>query len=166
VSCPRCAGPGRQGRLLRDDVEAYALAQFRARRYKGPDSYFVTTAGIAELLSISGPRVIQLGDKGYLPYLVAGNSWRLYRRHQTEVIAKAPYTMVIAWRLTRSRSGQDAFGLVVGVMTLHPFAREVLQDVTGRLGYPPFTLDLLLSPLTGEDDDLISLGESQDQADR
>jgi hypothetical protein len=49
----------------------------------------VTTAGAAELLGVSRPRVIQLGDKGYLPYLVAYNGWRLYRRHQIAVIANS-----------------------------------------------------------------------------
>jgi hypothetical protein len=49
----------------------------------------VTTAGAAEILDISGPRVIQLGDKGFLPYLVTRNGWRLYRRHQVEVIANS-----------------------------------------------------------------------------
>jgi hypothetical protein len=59
------------------------------RRYPRLASYFVTTAGVAELLGISRPRVIQLGDKGFLPYLVARNGWRLYRRHQVEVIANS-----------------------------------------------------------------------------
>jgi excisionase family DNA binding protein len=44
---------GRQGRLLRDDVEAYAAAHFTTRRYRRPDSYLVTTAGAAELLGVS-----------------------------------------------------------------------------------------------------------------
>jgi hypothetical protein len=74
--------------LLRDDLETYAVDHLRARRYRGPDSYFVTTAGAAELLGISRPRVIQLGNKGFLPYLVARNGWRLYRRHRGEVGAR------------------------------------------------------------------------------
>jgi excisionase family DNA binding protein len=86
---PTVRGKGRQGRLLRDDVETHAVAHFRARRYTAPDSYFVTTAGVAELLGTSRPRVIQLGDKGFLPYVVAGNGWRLYRRHKIEVIASS-----------------------------------------------------------------------------
>lgn len=86
---PTVRGPGRQGRLLLADVEAHAVAHFRARRYRGPDSYFVTTAGVAEVLVTSRPRVIQLGNKGFLPYLVACNGWRLYRRHQIEVIANS-----------------------------------------------------------------------------
>jgi hypothetical protein len=86
---PTVRGRGRQGRLLRDDIEAYAAAQFRLRRYKRSDSYFVTTAGAAELLGVSGPRAIQLGDKGFLPYLVRRNGWRLYRRHQIQVVANS-----------------------------------------------------------------------------
>ena len=61
---PTVRGRGRQGRLLREDVEVHAAARFRLRRYRRSDSYFVTTAGAAELLGVSGPRVIQLGDKG------------------------------------------------------------------------------------------------------
>jgi excisionase family DNA binding protein len=80
---------GRQGRLLRDDVETYAAAHFMPRRYRRPDSYFVTSAGAAELLGISKPRVIQLADGGFLPYLVACNGWRLYRRQQIEVVANS-----------------------------------------------------------------------------
>jgi hypothetical protein len=38
-----------------------------------------TSADAAEVLVTSEPRVIQFGDKYYLPYLVASNRWRLYR---------------------------------------------------------------------------------------
>jgi excisionase family DNA binding protein len=86
---PAVRGRGRQGRLLCDDVETYAAAHFMPRRYRRPDSYFVTIAGAAELLGISRPRVIQLGDRGFLPYLVACNGWRLYRRQQIEVVANS-----------------------------------------------------------------------------
>jgi excisionase family DNA binding protein len=87
---PTVRGRGRQGRLLRDDVETYAVAHFTTRRYSRPDSYFVTPAGAAELLSISRPRVLQLGSKGVIPFLVCPrNGFRLYRRHQIEVIAKS-----------------------------------------------------------------------------
>jgi hypothetical protein len=75
--------------LLHDDVEAFAAAHFRLRRYRRSDSYFVTTVGAAELPGVSRARVIQLGDKGFLPYLVACNGWRLYRRHQVQVIARS-----------------------------------------------------------------------------
>jgi excisionase family DNA binding protein len=86
---PTVRGRGRQGRLLRDDVETYAAAQFQFRRYRRSDSYFVTTASAAELLGVSRPRVIQLGDKGFLPYLVACNGWRLYRRQQIQVVGNS-----------------------------------------------------------------------------
>jgi hypothetical protein len=79
-----------QGPLLRHNVEAYAVARFRARRYNGPNSYFVTTAGAAEVMSISRPRVIQLGNKGVIPFLARRcNGYRLYRRHQIELIANS-----------------------------------------------------------------------------
>jgi excisionase family DNA binding protein len=87
---PTVRGRGHQGRLLHDDVETYAAAHFRTRRYSRPDSYFVTTVGAAELMNISRPRVIQLGSKGVIPFLVCpSNGFRLYRRHQIEVIANS-----------------------------------------------------------------------------
>jgi excisionase family DNA binding protein len=87
---PTVRGRGHQGRLLRDDVETYAVNHFTPRRYSRPDSYFVTTAGAAELLGISRPRVIQLGCKGVIPFLVCpSNGWRLYRRDQIDVIANS-----------------------------------------------------------------------------
>jgi hypothetical protein len=95
-------GRGHQGRLLRDDVETYAIANFTARRYSRPDSYFVTTAGAAELMGISRPRVIQLGSKGFLSYLVARNGWRLYRRDQIEVIANS---RPVRWARGSSHAG-------------------------------------------------------------
>jgi excisionase family DNA binding protein len=107
---PTVRGPGRQGRLLRADVEAHAVA-LRARRYRAPDSYFVTTAGVAELLGTSRPRVIQLGDKGFLPYLITRNGWRLYRRHQIKVIANSRTARASGRaRKPARRAGQGCLG--------------------------------------------------------
>jgi hypothetical protein len=86
---PAVRGRGHQGRLLRGNVETCAAAHFTARRYSAPDSYFVSTAGVAECLGDSRPRVIQLGDKGFLPYLVTRNGWRLYRGQQVQVVANS-----------------------------------------------------------------------------
>ncbi|KHL19590.1 hypothetical protein CLV56_2831 [Mumia flava] len=40
---------------------------------------------------------------------------------------------------------QASFGLLVSAMALHPFARELAQSLSARMGYPSFTLDLLPS---------------------
>jgi preprotein translocase subunit SecB len=37
-------------------------------------------------------------------------------------------------------------------MLLHPYARESVQSVVGRMGYPPFTLDMIY-PETARPDD-------------
>lgn len=48
----------------------------------------------------------------------------------------------------------SAFALLVGLMAIHPYARETVQSMTGRLGYPPFTLEML-TPVSGEADDVV-----------
>ncbi|MBM9466421.1 hypothetical protein [Nakamurella leprariae] len=37
------------------------------------------------------------------------------------------------------------FAVLVGAMALHPYARETVQSTVGRLGFPPFTMDILHS---------------------
>lgn len=44
-----------------------------------------------------------------------------------------------------------AFSLVIGLMTIHPYARETVQSLTGRMGYPPFTLEML-DPISANED--------------
>lgn len=36
----------------------------------------------------------------------------------------------------------DIFGKTTGVLAIYPYAREYVQDITGRLGLPPLVLDL------------------------
>jgi hypothetical protein len=48
----------------------------------------------------------------------------------------------------------NAFALLVGLMAIHPYARETVQSMTGRLGYPPFTLEML-TPISGQADDVV-----------
>ena len=43
--------------------------------------------------------------------------------------------------------------MVVGSMTLHPYARETVQDAVSRLGYPPFTMEMMTSPIAGTTDE-------------
>lgn len=52
----------------------------------------------------------------------------------------------------------NAFAMVVGVIHIHPYARETVQSISSRLGYPPFTLDGL-TPITAlSDDSLVDFG--------
>lgn len=51
----------------------------------------------------------------------------------------------------------EAFAFALGVMHVHPYARETVQSATSRLGYPPFTLDMILPPTAHPDDEVIDL---------
>lgn len=42
-----------------------------------------------------------------------------------------------------------AFGTVCVLFAAHPYLREILQSLTGRMGLPPLTLDLMQLPLDG-----------------
>lgn len=46
----------------------------------------------------------------------------------------------------------QSFALVVGSVTLHPFARELARDLSARLGYAAYTLPLL-EPVSARPDD-------------
>jgi hypothetical protein len=50
-----------------------------------------------------------------------------------------------------------AFGRTTGLNAIHPFARELVHNMTGRLGYPPFTLELLRSAWHVDDDEDVEL---------
>jgi preprotein translocase subunit SecB len=41
-----------------------------------------------------------------------------------------------------------AFGLTVGALAIHPYARETVQSTITRTGYPPYALEILHSPVT------------------
>lgn len=61
--------------------------------------------------------------------------------------------VVAAWVLAEdapelSHEALQCFALGMGVTTCHPYAREVVQGVTGKLGYPPAVLDVIVSPLS------------------
>lgn len=55
------------------------------------------------------------------------------------------------------------FSLAIGSMTIHPYAREAVQSAVSRMGYPPFTMDMIQSPTSGNDDELIEI-EFPDEA--
>ncbi|WP_426247120.1 hypothetical protein [Nocardioides sp. LHG3406-4] len=56
----------------------------------------------------------------------------------------------------------EAFAFALGVMHVHPYARETVQSATSRLGYPPFTLDTILPPTAHPDDEVIDLESAED----
>lgn len=56
----------------------------------------------------------------------------------------------------------QAFAFALGVMHVHPYARETVQSATSRLGYPPFTLDTILPPTAHPDDQVIDLEPAED----
>lgn len=49
------------------------------------------------------------------------------------------------------------FSIAIGMMTLHPYARETIQSAVSRMGYPPFTMDLMTAPTAGADDDVVEI---------
>lgn len=51
----------------------------------------------------------------------------------------------------------EAFALVMGPPTVHPYARELAQSITSRSAYPAFTMGLL-TPITAlPDDELVQI---------
>lgn len=70
--------------------------------------------------------------------------------------------MVGSWETSEDAPEWDeehltCFAIAIGALTLHPYARENVQSAVSRLGYPPFTLDMLTSPVAGDDDDIIDI---------
>ncbi|MFW0790056.1 hypothetical protein [Gordonia sp. CPCC 205333] len=53
------------------------------------------------------------------------------------------------------------FALGQGVMTSHPYARETVQSLSTRMGYPPATLDIIRSPWRGLDS--VEVGGPEDE---
>lgn len=58
----------------------------------------------------------------------------------------------------------SAFALAIGVMNIHPYARETAQSLVSRMGYPPFTMDLIMPLTSGPDDQEIELEPDGDGA--
>ena len=74
--------------LPREQVEHVALTT-RPARYLAAGGYWVTRAGAAGILGVSGRRVGQLADADRLPYVVHSSGQRLFRRAQLEVVGRA-----------------------------------------------------------------------------
>lgn len=47
----------------------------------------------------------------------------------------------------------DAFGQTTGLLTLHPYAREFISDMTGRMGLPPLHLGTVRVSLDKRNDE-------------
>lgn len=54
----------------------------------------------------------------------------------------------------------ECFAMAIGAMALHPYAREAVQSTVGRLGYPPYTMELLTPLTAGPDENEIELDDS------
>lgn len=71
--------------------------------------------------------------------------------------------VVGVWRMTAGSipafddDHLTSFALAIGVPALHPYAREAVQSAVSRLGYPPFTLEMVSSVANGDPDDAIDL---------
>ena len=74
--------------LSRDQVEHLALTTRPVRQLVDGD-YWVSRRGAATVLGVSERRVTQLVQADRLPYVVHRDGWRLHRRAQVEVVAKA-----------------------------------------------------------------------------
>jgi len=73
---------------------------------------------------------------------------------ETNEIASIKFKLAGLYALTESSDFTEeevtAFAETTGVFALYPYAREYVQDVTGRLGLPPLTLGLYKIP-TGKE---------------
>lgn len=69
---------------------------------------------------------------------------------QRTEIAKVEFTLLGLYTLPEDVKFTDAevesFGATTGIFALYPYAREYVQNVTGRLGLPPLTLGLYKVP--------------------
>lgn len=74
-------------------------------------------------------------------------------------------TVVGTWQARSHPSFSEdelrAFSLVIGSITLHPYAREVVQSTVTRLGFPPYTLQMLQPLSAGADGDLVKIEENE-----
>lgn len=57
------------------------------------------------------------------------------------------------------REQLESFAYAVGMAALHPYARETVQTAVSRMGYPPYTLDMITSPALGDPDMVIEFSD-------
>lgn len=74
---------------------------------------------------------------------------------ETADIASVTFTLVALYDtpegMTYGPEELESFGATTGVFSLYPYAREYVQDVTGRLGLPPLTLGVYRVPVPDQD---------------
>lgn len=80
-----------------------------------------------------------------------------------EVAFAADFALQHGWSMNEAHL--SAFGSTTGALAIHPFARETVQAVVARLGYPPFTMGLLRANWSAGDDGMMDLPVSQDVID-
>ena len=100
-------------------------------------------------------------------------SGQLQVRSEYILTAESPesgpaWTVRMSWLAEFAFSGEhseadiEEFATSTGARVIHPFARELMLTRTGRMGYPPLTLPLLLTPSDGPEDDSPEQVESAD----
>lgn len=58
----------------------------------------------------------------------------------------------------------EAFALLVGMPTVHPYAREWTQTLTGHSQYPAFTMGLIDSPAEGDPEDVLEFPDDEQRS--
>lgn len=90
------------------------------------------------------------------PTLVTSADFTLEMRQEVDGeandIANIQFTLAGLYSIPEDVEFSDeevaAFADTTGIFGLYPYAREYVQDVTGRLGLPPLTLGLYKIPTT------------------
>ncbi|UPO77735.1 protein-export chaperone SecB [Arthrobacter sp. Helios] len=77
---------------------------------------------------------------------------------ETRKIASLSFTLVALFDTPADATYEpdelDSFAGTTGIFSLYPYAREYVQDVTGRLGLPPLTLGVYrVSPASDAEGD-------------
>lgn len=80
-------------------------------------------------------------------------------------IANVSFTLVALFETPEGATYEpeelESFGATTGIFCLYPYAREYVQDVTGRLGLPPLTLGVYRVPAPDDTDS--ESGDSPEQ---
>ncbi len=79
------------------------------------------------------------------------------------VVAEFTATFEKAPDAQLSEDQVSVYSMTTGAMAIHPYARQLIQETTARLGYPPFTMELLRSPALHAWQDHISRVDVEDQ---
>lgn len=115
---------------------------------------------------------LSFGVKKEIGFFVVASKYVLVAQNEASESAwKLELELLGAWDLTEEVSTDfslmdyNCFALASGVMTLHPFARETIHNITSRSGYPPMTMDILISPLARPEDEFVEFEPNEDSID-